>query len=90
MVFISEQNLFWIKLILNGTYLIDLNGTYLIDWSVSNLIDWSEDMLRLRLGSSSSSVLPSNQRFKLYQPKSKLDQFEDIFIESQADRYVTI
>jgi len=45
-----------------------------------------EEMLRLKLvgsGSGASAMLPPKQRIKLYQPRSKLEQFEDILIESQ-------
>lgn len=45
-----------------------------------------EDILRLKLvgsGSGASAMLPPKQRIKLYQPRSKLEQFEDILIESQ-------
>jgi len=43
-----------------------------------------EEMLRLKLTvGSASAMLPPKQRIKLYQPRSKLEQFEDILIESQ-------
>ena len=45
-----------------------------------------EEMLRLKLvgsGGGASAMLPPKQRIKLYQPRSKLEQFEDILIESQ-------
>ena len=46
-----------------------------------------EEMLRLKLVGSgtgaSNSMLPPKQRIKLYQPRSKLEQFEDILLESQ-------
>jgi len=45
-----------------------------------------EDLLRSKLvvsGSGASAMLPPKQRIKLYQPRSKLEQFEDILIESQ-------
>jgi len=47
-----------------------------------------EEMLRLKLTGSvgtgaSNSLLPPNQRLKLYQPRTKLEQFEDILLESQ-------
>ncbi|CAB4056278.1 unnamed protein product [Lepeophtheirus salmonis] len=51
-----------------------------------------EELLRLRLrladnscsnSSSSSSMLPPKQRLKLFQPRSKFEQFKDILQESQ-------
>ena len=48
-----------------------------------------EEMLRLKLvgsgggGGASTSLLPPKQRIKLYQPRTKLEQFEDILLESQ-------
>ena len=54
--------------------------------------DWQKDeklleeLFRLKLTSSaavSSASLPPKQRIKLYQPRTKLEQFEDILIESQ-------
>ena len=47
-----------------------------------------EDMLRLKLvgsgsGGTSNSMLPPKQRIKLYQPRTKMEQFEDILLESQ-------
>ena len=45
-----------------------------------------EEMLRLKLvgsGGGATAMLPPKQRIKLYQPRSKLEQFEDILIESQ-------
>lgn len=43
-----------------------------------------EEMLRLKLTvGGASAMLPPKQRIKLYQPRSKLEQFEDILIESQ-------
>ena len=46
-----------------------------------------EEMLRLKLvgssGGATNAMLPPKQRIKLYQPRSKLEQFEDILIESQ-------
>jgi len=49
-----------------------------------------EDMLRLKLSETGGGVeqrhtpmLPPKQRIKLYQPRSKLEQFEDILLESQ-------
>ena len=46
-----------------------------------------EDMLRLKLvgggASGGHSSLPPKQRIKLYQPRTKLEQFEDILLESQ-------
>jgi len=45
-----------------------------------------EEMLRLRLSDTTNSVLPSvlpSKQLNIYQPKSKLDQFEDILIQSQ-------
>ncbi len=54
--------------------------------------DWQKDeklleeLFRLKLTSSaavSNSSLPPKQRIKLYQPRTKLEQFEDILIESQ-------
>lgn len=56
--------------------------------------DWQKDeklleeLFRLKLSSSAAAVpsstsLPPKQRIKLYQPRTKLEQFEDILIESQ-------
>ena len=49
-----------------------------------------EELLRLKLTSSavvpevtSASLLPPKQRIKLFQPRTKMEQFEDILIESQ-------
>ena len=50
-----------------------------------------EELLRLRLSSlepsnsttSASTDLPPNQRIQLYQPRTKLEQLEDILLESQ-------
>ena len=48
-----------------------------------------EEMLRLKLvgsgsgGAGSNSMLPPKQRIKLYQPRTKMEQFEDILLESQ-------
>ena len=51
-----------------------------------------EELLRLKLTSSAvvpeavtgaSSLLPPKQRIKLFQPRTKMEQFEDILIESQ-------
>ena len=45
-----------------------------------------EDMLRMKLvgsGGANNTMLPPKQRIKLYQPRTKLEQFEDILLESQ-------
>jgi len=59
----------------------DLNG----DESMAQEEKLLEEMLRLKLttNSGAAAMLPPKQRIKLYQPRSKLEQFEDILIESQ-------
>ena len=45
-----------------------------------------EELLRLRLSAqpeATASQLPPKQRIQLYQPRTKLEQFEDILMESQ-------
>jgi len=46
-----------------------------------------EDLARLRLSATSESTatshLPPKQRIKLYQPRTKVEQFEDILLESR-------
>ncbi len=45
-----------------------------------------EELVRLRLASqpeATASQLPPKQRIQLYQPRTKLEQFEDILMESQ-------
>lgn len=59
----------------------DLDG----DESMAQEEKLLEEMLRLKLttNSGAAAMLPPKQRIKLYQPRSKLEQFEDILIESQ-------